>query len=163
MLGKCEVCSGTGRIERPNDIQNLQSSQPELSVENYEFSEDQVRSRVEKGRAGNYVLGYSALHSDTNIRVFHPTFVGRSDSDLREALLTRLAKKKAWHDQFKFSYAATVKEAFEKECQEFHLAASAKDLDNEKHPEPPAGTNFRCPIPDCSALNHRYDTGETST
>jgi hypothetical protein len=153
VLGKCEACSGTGRIERPDEAQNRQSSQIELSVETYDFSEFQVRSLVEKGRVGNYTLGYSAVHSDTNTQVFHPTFIGRSDFDLQEELLTRLAKKKAWHDRFKFSYAATVKEAFEKECRDFHQAT--RTLDNEKHPEPPTGANFPCPIPSCSALESK--------
>ena len=151
VLGKCELCSGTGRIEKPDEAQNRESTQLELPVQSYDFSEEQILSMVEKGRVGNYALGYSAFHGDTNTPLFHSTFIGRSDHDLQEELLARLTKKKPWYDRFKFSYAATVREAFENECRDFHLAP--RTLDNEKHPQPPARTHFACPIPNCSALD----------
>lgn len=150
VLGKCEFCNGTGRIERSDEAPNSVPSALGLSVDSYDFSEGQVRSTVERGRVGNYALGFSAMHGDTNTRVFHPTFIGRSDTDLQEDLLSLLAKKKPWYSRFKFSYATTVKEAFEKECRDFHLAIGV--IDNEKHPEPPTGTDFPCPVPSCNAL-----------
>ena len=61
-----------------------------------------------------------------------------------------MAKKQPWYDRFKFDYAITVREAFERECREFHLAVGV--IDNGKHPEPPVGTNLPCPVPNCDAL-----------
>lgn len=150
VLGKCSSCNGTGRIEKTEETQDHGADPHPILEETYDFSEDQIRSRVEKGKIGNYALGFSATHKDTNTEVFHPTFVGRSDSDLQEELLTRLAKKKPWYDRFKFSYATTVREAFERECREFHLTVGG--IDNEAHPQRPNGTDFPCPIPNCKAL-----------
>jgi RecJ-like exonuclease len=153
VLGKCTFCNGTGRVERTNEELSEELTRKStvlgLSIDAYDFTEDEIRYRVEKGRIGNYALGYSATHPDTNITVFHPSLIGRSDTDLQEELLTRLAKKKPWYAMFKFSYATTVREAFETECRDFHLARRV--IDNEKHPQRPSGTDYPCPIPNCNA------------
>ena len=74
---------------------------------------------------------------------FHVNYVGRSDDDLNERLESWVGSKYKW---FEFDYATSRKDAFEKECELWHDFGGPKGkLDNEKHPERPNGTNWKCP------------------
>lgn len=103
----------------------------------YAFNSSTVKSTVSKDMKGNYALG----HADGD--TFYPQYVGRSDTDLQEELIARLETHP--HPRFKFSYASSVKEAYEKECQNYH---DFKVPENDIHPASPKGLNLRCHICD---------------
>jgi hypothetical protein len=50
---------------------------------------------------------------------------------------------------FCFSYAVSAQAAFEEECRNYHDFGENHRLDNERHPAPPAGESWKCPV-------HRY-------
>ena len=48
-----------------------------------------------------------------------------------------------------FSYAENSKEAFEKECKNYHdFGGDIGSLDNDIHPDRPEGKDYECPICD---------------
>jgi hypothetical protein len=93
---------------------------------------DQVVTRTS---AGNYALG-----NKNNEGTFLVGYVGRSDSDVN-ARLKAWVGNRSW-GLFKFSYATSPKAAFEKECENYH---DFKPPGNDKHPQRPANTNWKCP------------------
>jgi hypothetical protein len=99
----------------------------------YSLSNSKIDQVVTKTSAGNYGLG--KVEEDT----FYVSYVGRSDDDVNKRLKQWVGK----YTDFKFSYATSVKVAFEKECQNYH---DFKKLDNEVHPNRPASTNWKCPV-----------------
>ena len=84
---------------------------------------------------GNYALGYTNSGGD-----FVVCFVGRSDDDLSARLLSWVGRSE--FRQFKFSYAGSPEEAFEKECETYH---HFKPIGNRMHPSRPIGTGWKCP------------------
>jgi hypothetical protein len=70
---------------------------------------------------------------------FYIHYVGRSDDDVGARLKQHV---KEWYPQFKFAYATSPKDAFEKECELFHDFGGSN---NPNHPSRPAGTTWRCP------------------
>lgn len=73
----------------------------------------------------------------------HGTFlikqIGRSDEDLRAALQPHVGGP---YREFKFSYAVSPRDAFEKECRLFHELVT---LDDPTHPTAPKDTDVKCP------------------
>jgi hypothetical protein len=102
----------------------------------YDFTSSEIDRVVTRTSFGNYALGY--VKEDT----FYPRYVGRSDSDVNKELKARLPLK---HPKFKYSYATSPKNAFEKECRNYHDFGGSKDLENKVHPDRPAGTDWKCP------------------
>ena len=107
----------------------------------YELDEETIELIVEN-KIGNYALGY--INSRKN---FVPKYVGRVDK-------RRLAKRLKEHleeyedcTHFMFSYAQNSKEAFEKECRNYH--DFEKQLHNTNHPDKPDHTDYECPVADC--------------
>jgi len=85
---------------------------------------------------GNYALGYVLGHS------FIVKYIGRSDTDLNISL-------KSWinsYAYFKWSYASSELEAYEKECANFHDFGGSEMLDNHDHPSKPKGSKWVCPV-----------------
>jgi len=76
----------------------------------YSFDSATIENTVDKGKVGNYALGYT--EGDT----FYPKYVGRSDNDLQGELKAKLPTRSPTRQRFKFSYAGSSREAFEKEC-----------------------------------------------
>ena len=105
-----------------------------------------IEEKVELNKIGNFVLGYARESTGG----FIPKYAGRSDSDLRKELHAKLQAASKSRRLFKFDYAETVREAFEKECLHYH--DFKKQLDNDKHPRRPEGTNYTCPVQDCDEL-----------
>ena len=74
-------------------------------------------------------------------------YVGRSDTNLKKRIESEGGKcpncgvKVNWIKWWDFS---TKKEAFLKECKEWH---KQDNLCNEIHPDKPNGTTYKCPIP----------------
>lgn len=104
----------------------------------YRFDIAEMKSVVSSGRMGNYALGY--LNNDGN---FVPQYVGRSDNDLLARLISHVNKGESYKC-FKFSYANNEKEAYEKECRNFHEFQS--QLNNDYHPDKPDYKEYRCPV-----------------
>lgn len=72
-------------------------------------------------------------------------YVGRSDSDVN-------ARESQSFGQGDYDLTSTVyptssaRQAFLMECRLFHRH---DPIDNERHPQVPAGTNWRCPVKGC--------------
>jgi hypothetical protein len=103
----------------------------------YDFSSDAVDRVVTLTKAGNFALGTT----DTK-GVFIVNYVGRSDGDVKTELKSKPAG--TTHQKFKFSYADSSKEAFEKECRNYH---DFRPPENAIHPDRPSGTSYQCPVP----------------
>jgi len=109
----------------------------------YELTAETIDKIITKTSPGNYALG------DVSNSTFYINYVGRSDSDLNDRLKSWIGKNDRYK-RFKYSYAASPKDAFEKECKNYHDFSGDKGkLDNDKHPQRPEGTNWRCPLCDC--------------
>lgn len=106
---------------------------------NYHELKKEVIETLKDGLIGNYALGYMSAN---NSFVVH--YVGRSDTDLKQRLLQHLDDTKVY-PYFKFSVANTVKEAYLKECKNFHDFGGEKYLDNKNHPAKPEGIKEVCP------------------
>jgi len=104
----------------------------------FDYDTPTIQSKVDSEKIGNYALGKTDDKGD-----FYPKYVGRSDSDLQGELTSRL-QDKDHHSKFKFSYADSKKEAFEKECKNYH--DFEKSLENKIHPDSPNGMNLKCPV-----------------
>jgi len=101
----------------------------------YDFDEDMIKKVTPK--IGNYALGHI-----TEEDKFRPEYIGRSDSDLQAELVQRL-KTHEHHKKFKLSYADSKKDAFNKECKNYH---EFKPSENKTHPDSPDGMNLDCPF-----------------
>jgi hypothetical protein len=108
------------------------------------FTSDEIDDLVAGDRIGNYALG--VMRDDT----FIVKYVGRSDIDLKAELTRRLI---LGYPKFKFSYADSEKDAFEKECQNYHDFGGKEKLDNERHPDRPDGMDdLECQVAACEEL-----------
>ncbi len=61
------------------------------------------------------------------------------------------ARLRGWvgkYKRFKFSYASSAKDAFEKECRNYHDFGEDKGLDNKVHPRRPDNAKWKCPVCD---------------
>ncbi len=107
----------------------------------YVFTSEEIDKQITKTQAGNYALGY------VKDNVFHVKYIGRSDTDVNERLKQHLGEL---YTYFKFSYATSVKDAFVKECKNYHDFGGVEGkLDNEIHPDIPSNSqNWKCPICD---------------
>ena len=115
----------------------------------YDFNKDSIDINVTKVGGGNYALGFIDNNSDN----FHVTFVGRSDSDIKGRLRkqlsetkNRISKFETKNMSFKYSYASSPQEAYEKECQNYHNFVNSKKLINNVHPEKPKDVSLKCPV-----------------
>lgn len=112
----------------------------------YDLTYDEIDRLVAEGRKGNYAFGYLDERG-----VFIVRYVGRSDTDLRERIKHGITDMETdptcRYERFKFSYAETDKEAYEKECQNYHDFGGPEGfLVNKKHPDKPEGYTGICPI-----------------
>ena len=104
----------------------------------YRMTPDVIRSVVQKGRPGVYILG------DESGGRFVFRYVGRSDHCLQTRLLTHGLLYCCSH--FIFSYTATAKEAFERESKWWHdCKNNGVPLLNVIHPDSPSGAWLTCP------------------
>lgn len=107
----------------------------------YEFTSEEIDRVVTKSSPGNYALGNS------DEKTFYVHYVGRSDNDVNQELKAKLDLN---HKEFKYSYAASPKSAFEKECHNYHDFGGSNKLDNKIHPGRPSGISWICPV--CSVF-----------
>lgn len=102
------------------------------------LSVDRIHTHVQANSPGVFALGLTVDET------FLTKQIGRSDEDLQSALRPHVGGP---YPQFKFSYAISARDAFERECELFH---SLITLDVPIHPEPPKGMKLSCPS--CSAV-----------
>lgn len=112
----------------------------------YELTAEKIDKLISSGMKGNYAYGYLNERGAFTVR-----YVGRSDSDLNERIKHGIADmendKALRYERFKFSYADTVEEAYEKECRNYHDFGGAEGrLMNEVHPAKPEGYKSKCPV-----------------
>lgn len=101
----------------------------------FPLTQEEIDKRIIPGRPGNYAYGFNYLGN------FKVQYVGRSDTNLH----ARISHGIGQYDFFKFSYASNPKEAFEKECKNFHDFGGRVSLYNNYHPDRPDGTDYSCP------------------
>ena len=106
----------------------------------YELDNETIDANVTRTSVGNY-----ALERKKEEGSFIVNYVGRSDDDVRGRLKYWVGKE-PYYRRFKFSYASSVKAAFEKECKNYHDFGGSEKLDNKIHPQRPEGTNWSCPV-----------------
>ncbi len=99
-----------------------------------------INELITEACEGNYALG--VMNEKTN--KFIVKYVGRSETDLNARLKQHVGK----YPKFKFSYARSAKEAFEKVCKNFHDFGGSKKLVNSIHPTRPADVDWKCPCCD---------------
>lgn len=112
----------------------------------YDLTYDEIDRVIEDNKIGNYAYGYL-----DNRGVFIVLYVGRSDSDLKERVkhgITDMQNDPTLrYERFKFSYADTIIEAYEKECKNYHeFRGEEGKLNNKEHPAKPEDYNVICPI-----------------
>jgi len=101
------------------------------------LTNENIDKVVTKTSPGVYVL------DRTTGGGFQVNYVGRAEKDLNARLKDWVGTK---YKYFKFEYATSPKNAFEKECEIWHDYGGLEGkLDNEKHPERPDGTDWKCP------------------
>lgn len=109
----------------------------------YPLNEEEIDKRIMKNKIGNYAYGH--LDKDD---IFIVEYIGRSDTCLN----TRIRHGIGEYEMFKFSYAESVKEAFEKECNNYHDFGGKEKLNNAIHPARPEGSDIGCPVEGCDEL-----------
>jgi hypothetical protein len=102
----------------------------------FNLTSTNIESIITNVSAGNYALGY--VHDN----IFTVEYVGRSDTDVKDRLKTWVGKYKS----FKYSYSTSPKEAFKKECMNYHDFGENERLDNKAHPDRPDNSDWECPI-----------------
>lgn len=106
----------------------------------FPLNEREIDQNIRKKIPGNYAYGF--LNNDERFVV---QYVGRSDDDLNSRIKHGIGRYK----MFKYSYANDSKEAFEKECLNYHdFGGEEGILDNKIHPDRPKGTDYNCPVCD---------------
>lgn len=108
----------------------------------FKFTRGECNARIEKISPGNYALG--KIHPTQ--KNFIVQYVGRADIDLNDRIKEHLAEG---YSHFKYSYANTPKEAFAKECTNYHDFGEDKKLHNKAHPSKPVEDNCKCPVCNC--------------
>lgn len=112
----------------------------------YELTYDNINDNIEIGRIGNYAFGYL-----NDVGRFVVRYVGRSDTDLNDRIKHGIRDMEAdltlRYERFKFSYADSALEAYEKECRNYHdFGGDEGLLKNEDHPAKPKGYRGVCPV-----------------
>ena len=102
----------------------------------FELTDKEIDRTITKISPGNYVFGFNKKNK------FYVYYIGRSDKNLKDSLKKQIGE----HKMFKFCYTESPKEAFEKECIDFHEFGGIKRLYNTNHPVKPNGTDFKCPV-----------------
>jgi hypothetical protein len=103
----------------------------------YDLTAKKIDEVITRTSPGNYALG----HMDNE--TFRVSYVGRSDTDVNKRLKDWVGSK---YKNFKSSYATSPKDAFEKECKNYHDFGESKSLDNKIHPERPNNADWKCPV-----------------
>lgn len=106
----------------------------------FPYTRESINKYVPEGKPGNYALG--TLDEENN--TFIVEYVGRADKNLKE----RIGHSLKEYSHFKFSIASSPREAYYKECQNWHdFGGKEGKLHNDIHPDRPDGDEAaQCPI-----------------
>lgn len=108
--------------------------------------DNEVNKRVPENVMGNYAFLQKKWLTDEYL----VRYVGRSDSDLKKEIKQQMRTDRAKGcTHFMYSIAKSKKEAFEKECRNYHDFGECDCLNNDIHPAKPAGTEYKCPVGGC--------------
>ena len=108
----------------------------------YQLTSDEINRRIGEEKIGNYALGY--VKQDER-KSFIVCYVGRSDTDLKRRIKNHIGENPKYQ-YFKFSYATSAKDAYYKECNNWHDFGGPEGLlNNSIHPDKPEGANWKCP------------------
>jgi hypothetical protein len=105
-----------------------------MGPDTFRFEQIVLDRLIRPGQAGNFVLGYKDDKGE-----FVPRVIGRSDTDVRAELMSRLVEPHLPY--FKFSIS-TPTGAFQTECAQFHNFRG--QIENSAHPVSPIGLELRC-------------------
>lgn len=94
-----------------------------------------IEQTIEKNVPGNFALG----HYDG--KTFEAKFIGRDDRSLHHALIEQC--EKCDYSHFKANYAMDAKDAYYRQCRNYHENQEFADAD---HPPRPEGTSLVCPV-----------------
>lgn len=109
----------------------------------FALTDDEVNKRVPE----NVMCNYAFLQNKWLAGEYIVRYVGRSDSDLKKEIKQQMRTDRAKGcTHFKYSIAKSVKEAFEKECRNYHDFGGNTKLHNKNHPNKPDGTEYECPV-----------------
>jgi hypothetical protein len=142
----------------------------------YPLDEAKIDEEVTRVSPGNYALGYvgdgrfvasyvGRSDSDVNDRLHSWTGVYTTSTSYGpSARASHVSRHRNYiplrtpalrpvgvvvdgrYTHFRFSYAASPQEAFEKECCNYHDFGGSYGLDNERHPAPSEGESWKCPM-----------------
>lgn len=102
----------------------------------YVFTREEIDKQVTRTNCGNYALGKLCDDGKT----FFVQYIGRADSDVNNRLKQHLGEP---YTHFKYSYATSSKDAFEKECENYH---DFPNVSNKIHPDRPSNSkDWKCP------------------
>lgn len=101
-----------------------------------DLTTDNVDNLISARSPGNFALGH------IKGKAFIVKYIGRSDSNLNNHLKKYIGD----YPTFKWSYASSIKAAFDKACQNYHDFGGSDALDNKTHPEKPEGEYLICEI-----------------
>ena len=117
---------------------------PRLDMEGaFPLTKEEIDRQIPEGVIGNYAFG-NIVKDNAGNKAFCVCYVGRADGEpLRDRIKHGI---KDGYIEFKFSIAKTKKEAYEKECKNWHDFGGLEGcLDNKIHPDKPDGTDYECP------------------
>jgi len=104
----------------------------------FDFTVESIDNNITYSKPGDYALGFQ-----NSSGLFVICYIGRAEKDLRTELKCFIGTPR--YDKFKFSYSATVKEAYETQCKIYHDYGGFRTLDNHFHPMKPSGGPYHCP------------------
>ncbi len=112
----------------------------------YPLTKEVVSCIPDDTQFGNYQFGYMEGAD------FHHRYIGRSDTNLKQEIENQRYNKVeiggTTYTHFKFCKASSAKEAYERECIDFHGYGEELVLDNINHPDKPNGTDYKFPVED---------------
>ena len=106
-----------------------------------DLSEETIDEKVKEDKIGNYRLAKKL----TDAKCLFVKYVGRTNT---KRLANRLKEHlNEGYKYFRFCYKDSERESFLQECSDYHEFGGLEGrLDNDKHPEVPAGTKYKCPF-----------------
>ena len=108
----------------------------------YSFDKETIDATLDDESIGNYALGHK-----NDDGVFVVNYVGRAtDQPLKDRIKQHLGEKPSKYKLFKYSYADTAKNAYLKECKNYHDFGEKDLLENDYHPAKLPDDETKCPI-----------------
>ena len=106
----------------------------------YNLTPDNIDRFVRPNATGVFAVGYTRESGAFVVR-----YIGRSDSDLKDALRAHTSDETA---RFKWMESSSQMSAFDTQCELYHEFGGPDALENEEHPPRPNGSRWVCPVCD---------------